>query len=525
MSLRAMEPSPQPSESDRGDIRALLTFLRRQWFPILACAIIAGAATYLLSLRQSDRYRASAGVLYTASGDSGNIGGGDPARAVDTFVRLATTDDVLAPVARQLALDTESIRDATTVTADATANLIDVTASAGTAGDAVRIANGVARGLVDWREANRRRQLQARIAFLRQELDRLAGKTSPSDLAAAADIRTQLSEQQAELSVPSPELTVVSPAARPDDPYSPKPLRNALLGVLAGILLGFGIGMIRDRLDRRLRNVEEVEGAYPWPTLGLVPLNESGRERKAGLADFSQMSGLADSYRNIRTNLSLFTPTDGSHKLWAISSAMPGEGKSAAAANLAAAFASSGQRALAISADLHAPALHEYVNQNLPARPGLIEVLARQVSPSDAAIDAALNGLAAARGGSLHVIGNARLFSDPASLFQTSAMASLLAWARQQYDVVVIDAPPLLYTAEASLLGRLADGLILIARVNHLTRHEARRASRLLGTVKLKPSGVIVTGVRDGAGGYGYGYRARKSEAGPVTTEPARRNR
>ena len=327
---------------------------------------------------------------------------------------------------------------------------------------------------------------------------------SPSELAAAADLRTQLSEQQAQLRVPNPELTLVSPASVPESPISPKPLRNALIGFLAGIVLGLGVGMVRDRLDRRLRTVDEVEAAYPWPALGLVPLSESGRERRSGLVDFSHASGLADAYRNVRTNLTLFSLNDSNQKVWAISSAMPGEGKSAAAANLAAACASSGMRALAISADLHAPALHEYVDGMQPNRPGLIEILARQVTPSDAAVEAPLDRPSAARGGNLDVIANARVFSDPATLFQTQTMESLLAWARHQYDIVVLDGPPLLYTAEASLLARLADGLVLVARVNHLTRHEALRACRLLETVKIRPTGVIVTGVR-GEASYGYG--------------------
>jgi len=222
------------------------------------------------------------------------------------------------------------------------------------------------------------------------------------------------------------------------------------------------------------------------------------------MVDFSDASGLADAYRNVRTNLTLFSLNE-TTKVWAISSAMPGEGKSAAAANIAAACASSGMQALAISADLHAPALHEYVNGNQPARPGLVEILARQVTPSEAAVETPLLSPGPARGGSLHVIANNRVFSDPATLFQTQTMESLLAWARHQYDIVVLDGPPLLYTAEASLLGRLADGLVLVARVNHLTRHEAHRACRLLETVRLRPTGVIVTGVRADAD-YGYGY-------------------
>jgi capsular exopolysaccharide synthesis family protein len=504
-----MDPLSQPLDANQSDLQGLLALLRRQRVPILACAIAAAGAAYVLSLQQPDKFQATARVLYTDTGTGGSIGGGDPARAVDTFVQLASTDDVLTPVAKHLRLtSTDEIRAATSVTADATANLINVSATGDNADAATQLANGVASGLVDWRESNRRRQLQARIDYLEGQLRSLAGKSSPSELAAAADIRTQLSEQQAQLNVPNPELTLVSLASEPGAPFSPKPLRNAVFGLLAGLVLGFGLGMLRDRLDRRLRSVEEIESSYPWPTLGVVPLHESGRDRRTGLVDFSEISGLADAYRNIRTNLTLVSLNDETQKVWAISSAMPGEGKSAAAANLAGAFASSGMRVLAISADLHAPTLHEYFNQEHRARPGLIEVLARQVRADEAAVEATLAGPSSARGGSLHIIGNERVFSDPATLFQSPMMGSLLDWARQKFDVVVLDAPPLLYTAEASLLGRLADGLILVARINHLTRNEAMRASRLLQTVQIRPTGVIMSGAKSADLGYGYGYRA-----------------
>ena len=521
-----MDTFRQPPESDQSDLQGLLALLRRQRIPIIVCAIAAAGAAYLLSLRQPDKFQATARVLYTDPGTNGLVGGGDPARALDTFVSLATTDDVLTPVVKDLGLaSTGAIRDATSVTADPAGNLISVSATGNNAAAAAVLANGVARGLVEWRESNRKRQLQARIDYLQGQLNHLAGKTSPSELAAAADIRTQLADQQAQLHVPSPELTLVSPAAIPSAPFSPKPMRNALFGLLAGLVLGFGLGMIRDRLDRRLRSVDEIESSYPWPTLGVVPLHESGRDRRTGLVDFSEISGLADSYRNIRTNLTLVSLNDETQKVWAISSAMPGEGKSAAAANLAGAFASSGLRVLAISADLHAPTLHEYFNQNHHARPGLIEVLARQVRADEAAIDASLSGgPTSARGGSLHIIGNERVFSDPATLFQSPMMESLLDWARQQFDVVVLDAPPLLYTAEASLLGRLADGLILVARINHLTRNEAVRASRLLETVQIRPTGVIVSGAKDTDLGYGYGHRSSAEDDFILPApEPARR--
>jgi Mrp family chromosome partitioning ATPase len=89
-------------------------------------------------------------------------------------------------------------------------------------------------------------------------------------------------------------------------------------------------------------------------------------------------------------------------------------------------------------------------------------------------------------------------------------MADLLILARERYDAIVIDAPPLLYTAEASLLAQLADGLILVARLELLTRHQAERARKVLETMHLAPLGVIATGQKAPESGYGAGYEYRQ---------------
>ena len=521
------ETSTQPFV-EQNDLRSFGSLLRRQSVTIILCGVVTAAATLGVSLMQAEQYRATARVLYTDPGTAGSIGAGDPARAIDTFTRLATTDDILKPVAKSLSFTTvDELRADVTITGAANANLLDVSAVSLTANGSAALANAVAASLIRWRRENRAEQFQARITFLKQQLNALAGTSSPSQVAAASDLRTQLTEAQAQLSVPNPELTLVSPAATPSAPFSPKPVRNAFIGLIAGLLLGFAVGALRDRLDRKLHGTDDIEQIYPWPLLGVVPAIP-GQGREVALADFGSMSNLADSYRNIRTNLSLLTRTGDGPSVWAISSAMPAEGKSAASANLAGALASTGLRVLAISADLHSPGLHLYFGVTDRSASGLVEVLR-----GDATLEQAANGFPVVGGrlgndGRIDVIANWRVFSDPALLFQSAAMADLLASARKQYDAIVIDAPPLLYAAEASLLARLADGLILVARLELLTRHQAERAKRVLETMQLGPVGVIATGMTTTEAGYGAGYEYRqrpKEDATPrsETRAPARR--
>ena len=271
--------------------------------------------------------------------------------------------NVLQRVAEERNISTEVLRKQITVDGDADANIISIRSVAETAAGAAAVANATATSLVNWRTEQRQRQVRARVEFLRQQLATLAGKTAPSEVAAAADLRTQLAQAQAELNVPSPELTVVSPAQTPTDPFTPKPLRDGVIGLLAGLVLGVFLAAVRDRLDRRLRSVEHIEQAYPYPLLGIVP-HVPGSDLKSKVIDADPHSVLADAYRTIRTNLMLVTLKNESESprgdVWVISSAVSGEGKSAAVANLARALAASGLDVLAISGDLHKPVLHRY---------------------------------------------------------------------------------------------------------------------------------------------------------------------
>ena len=257
--------------------------------------------------------------------------------------------------------------------------------------------------------------------------------------------------------------------------------------------------------------------------LGVVPAVGGNQDRDSQLADFTGMSHLADAYRNIRTNASLLSRRSGNEKVWVISSAMPSEGKSAATANLAGALAATGMHVLAISADLHSPGLHRYFGALGEHRSGLIDVLAGRVRVDQAATRIAVVSGKRGNGGRVDILANNQVFPDPAILFESAPMAEMLASARDRYDAIVIDAPPLLYTAEASLLARLADSLILVARLELLTRNQAERARRVLETMQLAPMGVIAVGQKAAEAGYGAGYEYRqlRKEDPPGARSPA----
>jgi capsular exopolysaccharide synthesis family protein len=272
-----------------------------------------------------------------------------------------------------------------------------------------------------------------------------------------------------------------------------------LLGVLATFM--------RERMGRRLYGIEEAEQIFGRPLIGVVPhVGAAARgNRRAAIGNYGGSSTLAEAYRTIRTNLALFRINETSLKTIVISSAMPGEGKSAVTANLAAALASSGHNVLAISADLRSPSLHKYFAHR--DSEGLLEVLSGETTLENAAKTIDLEGnMLAKTGGRLSLLASDRGFFDPLVLFQSVAMTNLLKEARARFDTVLFDAPPILSSADAFVLAQKTDALLLVARLDRITRNQARRAVHALRTAEITPLGLILTGVRTRDEAYGYEY-------------------
>jgi Mrp family chromosome partitioning ATPase/capsular polysaccharide biosynthesis protein len=562
------EPALEATENriDEGsDLRAFLALFRRHAVLIGVVTILTGAVTYAVTRQEAPTYSSTATLLYTEPANEAT----DPARAVSTFVGEATSSTVLAPVAQKHhPMSVADLRAALSVTGDPNSDLITVSADSGSAIGAASLANDVARRMIAYTTAGEKTALLAQIASLRHQLGTFAGRTDPSSQAAASDLRLQLAQTRAELSSASSSLSRLSPASVPSAPSSPHPTRDAGIALLAGLVLALMLAAVRDRLDRRMREIEDIEAVYHAPTLGVVPFARGRRKtsRSVQVADFSGRGPLADAYRTIRTNLTLMQMHDDGPSVIVISSATAEEGKSAVTANLARALSVTGRRVLAVSADLHNPALHEYfpssydrsdlaytdddplrgrtlddptLNEYFEAgygwkdkggdgkpesrKPrkagslegrwagrsrarGLVPVLAGDIGLDQAVQVIPLSAEEGERGGSLHLLADELVFFDPAALLSSDSMRLFLKQASEEYDAIVLDTPPLLANADATVLAQSADIVVLVARIDHLTRNQARRAFRVLASMRLSPSGIIVTGeVEEKVYGYGYG--------------------
>jgi capsular exopolysaccharide synthesis family protein len=295
------------------------------------------------------------------------------------------------------------------------------------------------------------------------------------------------------------ELSTLEPAGLPGKPYSPNPKKNLLLGFVVGLALGLGSGFVRETLDRRLRDSDDVERAAGVTMLGVVPTEIS--ETRIPVQTHP-MSMRAEAYRKVRTNLT-FTTAHGLPKSLLITSAISGEGKTTLAVNLALACERTGQTVALVDADLRRPMVNDYLG--LPATQGLTSILAGSASLPDV-----VQRYADTR---VDVIASGPIPANPSELLGSERMTFLLDELQRRYDVVIVDAPPVLPVADALVIAVHTEAVVLVAKVGDTTVDRLRRAKDAVLKVNGNLVGVVPNAVvqrEDSAYAYAYRYRSRK---------------
>ncbi|MCW2757554.1 MAG: ywqD 1 [Nocardioidaceae bacterium] len=290
--------------------------------------------------------------------------------------------------------------------------------------------------------------------------------------------------------------TVVGPATLPKAPVSPKPLRNLLLGLVAGLMLGVAIAVTREVLDRTMTRSEDVEETLDAPILGGIA-NDAGTAKNPLVTALGSHSSRLEAFRVLRTNLQ-FVDIDAASKIFVVTSSVPSEGKSTTAVNVAITMAQAGQRVLLVDGDLRRPQVAAMLG--LENEVGVTTVLLGRISLDDALQQHQQSGLAVLTSGTVP--------PNPSELLQSRAMSELLKILRDDYDVVIIDSPPLLPVTDAALLARQTDGAVIVVRHGKTTRDQLSGARARLEAVDARVLGSVFNRVRSVGSneGYGYGY-------------------
>lgn len=433
------------------DVHDYARILRRNFVLIIAITLIglSAGATYALLTPASYAATTQLFVASAARQDPTSKDlqqGTEYARqAVNSYVDVVTSALVLVPVIEDLGLSESVDELAGRISASTSVNTVVITITA----------------------RDERPDAAAR----------LAAAVGESFTATVADQLERATEDQE-----SPvRIETIQPASVPVTPTGPGIGASIAIGALIGLAVGVVIAAVRSLLDSRVHGVDDVDKLIEVPIVGGIALDPSVKTQPLIVA-FSPTHPAAEAFRALRTNVQ-FLAEGRSNQAIVITSANPSEGKSTTAANLALAFSESGQRTVLVDGDLRRPRLAKLFD--LEGAAGLSDALVSRVAVTDV--------LQQWGGGNLFVLPAGSTPPNPAELLGSPAMDALILQLRAAFDVVLIDAPPILAVTDAAVLGRALDGVLMVAAAGSTTRSQLQAAVANVRTGGARVVGAVVT--------------------------------
>ncbi|MEI9891054.1 MAG: polysaccharide biosynthesis tyrosine autokinase [Caulobacteraceae bacterium] len=306
------------------------------------------------------------------------------------------------------------------------------------------------------------------------------------------------------------DARVVSKAKIPNDPSFPKMGLNLIMGLVFGILAGFGAIILAEALDSGLATSDDIETYLGVASLGSVPLLSStqagtkgGTQSPAEMIVEKPLSAFAEAFRNLRTSI-VYSRVDKPVRVIAVTSSLPGEGKTTTAFCLGRAMAMSGSRTVVVDCDVRRRNINRLLGQE-PAV-GLMEVLAGKATLDQALVLDSASGA--------WFLPLARSSFTPKDLFGGAAMHQLLTELKHRFEFVLLDTAPVLPVADTRSLAPQADVVVFLTQWRRTPRRAVQTAFELLRSVGADIAGVALTQVdvreqaRYGYGDAGYYYRA-----------------
>ncbi|MGH2516151.1 MAG: polysaccharide biosynthesis tyrosine autokinase, partial [Ktedonobacterales bacterium] len=518
-----------------------------RWIWLLAlCTALGAGGAFAVSRIQAPVYRATTLLIVderSAGQDAySSVLASD--QLVQTYVNLITQPAVLQKAADALGgISAGALAANVRASAQSGTQVIQVQVDDTSPARAAALANAVATAFIQVQQqtaaselANSQQQINQQIAAATTQIDTLTAQinalrasdpASPNlatlqqqldtALAQRNSLETVLSQLSAQNLSTSNNIRVFQPASPPSAPDHPRPTLNAAIGGVLGLALAIGVVLLLEFLDDRIRTADDIEKISGLATLASV----SSRRKRDALLSARDSSRLAESFRILRTNLS-FSSLDRPLRTLVVTSAVPGEGKSTVSVNLAISLAQSGKRVLLVDADLRRPAVHkrlglqnasglslrllgemsnfglEYPFATLPDIPNLFILTAGPKPPNPTEL------LGSER---MHQFIQAVLFKEG---------------KRGIVDVVVIDTPPAVAFADASVLAGRADGTILVSNAETSREGQLLRARDALKRVNAHVLGVVLNRVtQKREDNYYYSYYSQEATGEIPAVKPA----
>ena len=343
------------------------------------------------------------------------------------------------------------------------------------------------------------------------QLEVLAGEAL-SNRELYQDLYSKLQSASIQAGVSATNLVLVDEARPAAAPERPDWVLYPAIGLAAGLLLGIAFAFVRENLDDSLVTTEQVEKVGLLPVLSYIPLMRPDEKQRGKLpgedanavVDPQERSLLlsrptapaAEAYRSLRTAI-LLSATDEPLRVLLVTSPLGGDGKTTISYNLAVAFAQHGRRVLVIDADLRKPSMHTLFRAR--KAPGLSEVLT-----GGAQFANALSGHASLD--NLFLLPSGTTPPNPAELLDSRRFDALLEEAKKQFELVIIDSPPVLMVTDPVILSTKADGTIVVVRSQKTTRPVLKRVVGFLSHSHGRKLGFVVNGMDTKSVEYYYSY-------------------
>ncbi|MGD1900500.1 MAG: GumC family protein [Phormidesmis sp.] len=391
-------------------------------------------------------------------------------------------------------------------------------------------------------EEQRADQVQAELPSLIRQYTDLQREL---EVAVEALSRFRLTRETLEIEAAQTEIPwqLIEAPMQPSQPISPNLQRSLILALVASVLLGLGAALLLEKLDNVYHSVDELKAGTKLPLLGTLPLNAALQEgrllddpqsrqqaqkrsvfaaagarlkrlipgKRAGSGGYYGYGGNSESsfieaLRVLHTNIRMLSSDRTIHSIL-VSSALPGEGKSTVAANLAKVATAMGQRVLIVDVDLRKPQVHKRLE--LDNQLGLSNLIADSLPLKSVLQSVGVDN-------QLFALTAGKIPPDPTKLLSSRKMRSLMKMFESNFDLVIYDAPPITGLADVSLIGQYTDGVVLVSRIGKTDRDVLTQTLETLRLAQVSILGLIANGVKSSALGgyryYAYGYGAGNSE-------------
>jgi capsular exopolysaccharide synthesis family protein len=448
------------------NLRDYWHILRKNWVLVVSTTLIALFSGAVFTVVSTPMYSSTTSLFVsTPQGDNTAdllTGSTFTQQRVKSYAGIVTTPSVLEPVISGLALEeiAKDLPDRITANVPLNTVVIEITVTDESPFRAASIANAVGESLTN----------------VVSKLETPAGS-----------------------SVSPIKLSTIEPGTVAESPDSPRPLLNIALSLLAGLVIGFGVSLLRETLDLRIKNVEDIpEKDGVANILGGILFDENADSNRL-VVHTKPKSNRAEAFRQLRTNIQFVEAAQDATSI-ILTSSIPSEGKSSTVANLAIAMADTGAKVLLLDCDLRKPKVHKYFG--VEGSVGLTNYLIDQAELEDVIQPWGRNGL--------KILPAGQIPPNPSELLGSNKMRDLIKQLEREYDMVLLDTAPILPVTDTSILSKFTGGVVMVVAVGRTTKPQLTGALIQLETVGAKMLGFVMNKIpTKGVDAYGYhqGYK------------------